>query len=167
MFEYFPDNYPWSLAVMMSISAGGAISEVDEACRVLLPISMQPGAKSSEAWAQSWRKLAEKLAGQAADDRAQGRIFSAGRKHRRASTYFMMAERMMRHVDPRREGVYRQMLEHFDAWQQTEAQPVERVLIPYEGTTLPALYIKADHHGEKRGPCMVASGSFTSKPSLV
>ena len=33
MFEYFPDNYTWSLAVMGAINRGGQISEIDEACR--------------------------------------------------------------------------------------------------------------------------------------
>ena len=142
---------------MMSISAGGAISEIDEACRPLIPMSTQPGAKSAEAWAQSWRKLAERVAAQAQADEAHGRGFSAGRKHQRASTYFMMAERMMRHIDPRREGVYRQMLHHFSQWQQSQEQPVERVLVPYEGTTLPALFVKA---GTGRGPCMVMFDGF-------
>ena len=39
MFEYFPKNYPWSLAVMSSIS-GGAIGEMDEACRPLKEASV-------------------------------------------------------------------------------------------------------------------------------
>ena len=33
MFEYFPNNYPWSLAVMSALNRGGHIAEVDEACR--------------------------------------------------------------------------------------------------------------------------------------
>lgn len=158
MFEYFPDNYAWSLGVMMAMSCGGEISEIDEACRPLLPVSNQGGPKSSEAWSQNWRKLAERVADQAETDSKAGRLFSAGRKHRRASTYFSLAERMMRHVDARRDGVYRQMLEHFGKWQATEEHPVERVLIPYEGTTLPALFVKAP--SEKPGPCMVMFDGF-------
>lgn len=158
MFEYFPDNYAWSLGVMLAVSSGGAISEIDEACRPLIPLSTQPGAKSSEAWAQSWRKVAERVASQAEEDTALGRHFSAGRKHRRACAYFSLAERMMRHVDARRDGVYRQMLEHFGKWQAAQEQPVERVLIPYEGTTLPALLVKAP--GAGRQPCMVMFDGF-------
>lgn len=29
MFEYFPNNYTWSLAVMSALNRGGQISEVD------------------------------------------------------------------------------------------------------------------------------------------
>ena len=39
MFEYFPNNYPWSLAVMGALSRGGMIGEVDEACRPLREIA--------------------------------------------------------------------------------------------------------------------------------
>ena len=35
MFEYFPDNYNWSLAVSLAIAMGGEMSEVDSACRPL------------------------------------------------------------------------------------------------------------------------------------
>ena len=35
MFEYFPNNYTWSLAVMSALNRGGQISEIDEACRPL------------------------------------------------------------------------------------------------------------------------------------
>ena len=30
MFEYFPTNYPWSMATVMAVNAGGTISEIDE-----------------------------------------------------------------------------------------------------------------------------------------
>ncbi len=36
MFEYFPDNYQWSLATMGALNGVGAISEVDDACRPLI-----------------------------------------------------------------------------------------------------------------------------------
>ena len=41
MFEYFPNNYPWSLAVMGALNRGGQISEIDEACRPLKEIAAQ------------------------------------------------------------------------------------------------------------------------------
>ena len=33
MFEYFPSNYPWNLAVVGALNSGGLINEVDRACR--------------------------------------------------------------------------------------------------------------------------------------
>ena len=39
MFEYFPDNYPWSMAAVMAINAGAVLSEVDEALKPLKPVA--------------------------------------------------------------------------------------------------------------------------------
>ncbi len=33
MFEYFPENYTWNLAFMSGINRGGALGDLDEACR--------------------------------------------------------------------------------------------------------------------------------------
>ena len=41
MFEYFPNNYTWSLAVMSALNRGGQISEIDEACRPLKEVAGQ------------------------------------------------------------------------------------------------------------------------------
>ena len=40
MFEYFPENYPWSMATMMAVNAGGIISEIDEVLKDLMEISI-------------------------------------------------------------------------------------------------------------------------------
>lgn len=157
MFEYFPENYAWSLAVMMADSCGGAISEIDDACRPLRAYATVKGEESSLAWSANWLRVADRTAAQAAADAKLGRAFSAGRKHRRACTYFMMAERQMRHADPQRMPVYQRMLHEFGAWQGTLEQPVERCEVPYEGGSLPALFVKA---GSGRGPCMVMFDGF-------
>ena len=157
MFEYFPENYAWSLAVMMADSCGGAIGEIDEACRPLRPYAGQPGAASAQAWSESWLRIADRVRAQADADARLGRTFSAGRKHRRACTYYMMAERQMPHADPGRMSVYRRMLDQFAAWQVAQEQPAERCAVPYEGTTLPALFVRA---GPPGGPCMVMFDGF-------
>lgn len=35
MFEYFPDNYNWSLATALAIGMGGELTEIDAACKPL------------------------------------------------------------------------------------------------------------------------------------
>jgi len=157
MFEYFPENYAWSLATMMAVSCGGAMGEIDEACRPLRPFATQPGPESARAWASSWLQLADRVANQATTDTRQGRLFSAGRKHRRASAYYMLAERQMSHTDPKRMRIYESMRSEFAAWQAAEEKPVEFCKVPYEGTTLPALFVRA---GTGRGPCMVMFDGF-------
>jgi hypothetical protein len=35
VFEYFPENYTWNLAFMSGMNRGGALGDLDEACRSL------------------------------------------------------------------------------------------------------------------------------------
>ena len=50
MFQYFPTNYVWSLAVCGSLEAGAKIGEIDEACRPLLDIARQGDDPGTEAF---------------------------------------------------------------------------------------------------------------------
>src|SRR5262249_50762433 len=62
MFEYFPNNYPWSLAVMGALSRGGVIGEVDEACRPLREIAAKKNDPAAQtAWFESWMRVAERV----------------------------------------------------------------------------------------------------------
>jgi hypothetical protein len=62
MFEYFPNNYPWSLAVMGALSRGGMIGEIDEACRPLREIAARKNDPAAQiAWFESWMKVAERV----------------------------------------------------------------------------------------------------------
>ena len=61
MFEYFRENYPWNLAFMGALGRGGAISEIDEACRPLKDLALRNDNVSREAWYESWKKLAERV----------------------------------------------------------------------------------------------------------
>lgn len=157
MFEYFPENYAWSLAVMLANTCGGAIGEIDDACRPLKPFAAQRDEAASIAWAQHWCAVADQVALQARADDEAGRLISGGRKHRRSSVYYMMAERQMRHANTRRMDVYRSMLHEFGAWQKAQPAPAERCSVPYGDQSLPALWIDS---GVPRGPCLVMFDGF-------
>ena len=95
MFEYFPDNYAWSLSVAASLGMGGQISEIDAACRPLVNTRGVSRAAATEAWFQSWTRLGEHLDWLCEQDLARGREFSAGEKSLRACNYYVFAERNM------------------------------------------------------------------------
>jgi len=61
MFEYFRENYTWNLAFMSALYSGGAISEMDEACRPLKEASVRNDVFAQQAWYESWKKLAERV----------------------------------------------------------------------------------------------------------
>ena len=60
MFEYFPDNYPWSMATLMAMNAGGNISEIDEVLSNLRAFSGANDDEANQAWHNAWSSLGER-----------------------------------------------------------------------------------------------------------
>jgi hypothetical protein len=108
MFEYFRQNYTWNLALMSVLNRGGAMGEVDEACRPLQEASVRNDVFAQQAWYESWKKLAERVEALGLVHEQAGQYLSAGRKYLRASMYYLVAERMLSHRDPRKVQTYRQ-----------------------------------------------------------
>ena len=162
MFEYFPDHYSWNLGMLMAVQLGGELSEVDEACRPLIEIAARAGARddpeAQRLWSENWSALAHKLAAQGAADEARGHRLSAGRKYRRAAVYFMTAERMTSRKDPRKLEHYRGYAESFRKSVTLRGEPIEFVEVPYQNTTLPALFYRAPGEGPR--PAMIHFDGF-------
>ena len=157
MFEYFPNNYTWSLAVMSAMNRGGQISEIDEACRSLKEVA---GVKAllgdqtqQRAWFESWMKLAERVERLGQADEQAGHGLSAGRKYLRAGIYYLLAERMPSHKDPRRLDAYKRGIEVYRKGLELRREPVEFLEIPFGEHRLPAYFSKAP--GPGRAPCVV------------
>ncbi len=155
MFEYFPTNYPWNLAVMAACNGGGIISEIDDACRPLIEDGRRNDAAAQENWMQSWMKLAERVAAMAAADEERGFRRSAGRKYWRAAAYAFVAERLMSPSAPRRDHIYGKALSYFRKAVENRRDPVEFVEVPYKDTSLPALFVGAEAPAGGRAPCML------------
>ena len=157
MFEYFPNNYTWSLAVMSALNRGGQISEVDEACRPLREIAgikaLQGDQTQQRAWFESWMKLAGRVERLGRADEDAKHPLSAGRKYLRAGIYYLLAERMPSHKDPRRLDAYTRGIEIFKRGLVLRKEPIEYVDVAYGKHKLPAIFSKAPVAG--RAPCMV------------
>lgn len=171
MFEYFGGNYSWDLGVLMALQLGGHPSEVDQACRPLKPMAAELGGKSDPglqtAWLETWTALAETLEAKAATDEAEGHALSAAAKYRRACVYYQQADRMGPHKDPRKDRAYRRMLETFRKSIELAGVPLEWIEVPYEGTSLPALFLPISGKGiagsgkaKGPGPCMIGFDGF-------
>ncbi|MBY8861414.1 hypothetical protein K7711_33410 [Nocardia sp. CA2R105] len=89
MFEIFPGNYVWNLSINLALAQGAAIGEIDEACRPL--VGAEP---DSEKLFANLCAIADRVRAQADADVAAGHELSAAPRYRRASIYYLTAERM-------------------------------------------------------------------------
>lgn len=160
MLEYFAGHYSWNLGVMMAVQLGGELTEIDSVCRPLRSLAERPkeDPEALAAWISAWSGLAERLQAFAARDEAAGHSDSAGGKYRRACIYWFTAERMTSHKRPEKLALYEAMVRCFAKSVALRRQAIEFVTIPYQGTTLPALFQRAP--GAGRRPAMIHFDGF-------
>lgn len=165
MFEPFPGNYVWNLSINICLGIGGVIGEIEQANAPVREAARQGEDAGTEAFFASWIALADRLAGQGEEAESQGHDLTASEKYTRALAYYMTAERMQsRHYAPRQQA-YARMLEVRDALIRTGSIPCETVDIPYEGSTLPALFLAPEGPGP--WPCMIFCNGLDSVKEMI
>jgi dienelactone hydrolase len=165
MFRYFPTNYVWNLSVDLAIEMGARIGEIEEMCAPLQEAAKAPDAAGTQAFRETWVRMADKLCALAEQDKAKGRLLSAGEKMRRASSYLITAERLQAHDAPGRLQLYRRELELFLEGSRLMGDGVQRVEIPYEGKHLSALYVRAEGV-QGRAPILVQLNGLDSTKEM-
>jgi len=166
LFQFFPGNYVWNLAVNMAIESGGRIGEIEDMCRPLLEAAARGENAGTGEFLKQWVAMADKLEGLAAEDEAAGRLLSAGAKLQRAALYYLVAERMQGRGHPGREATFANAQRAFDKGMDYSRENAERVEIPYEGKTLPALLTRARHAADKM-PCVLYVNGLDSCKELL
>jgi dienelactone hydrolase len=165
MFKYFPTNYVWNLSVDLAFEMGARIGEIEEMCAPLQDAARQPDAAGSEAFRQTWQKMADKLCALAQEDETRGRLLSAGEKYNRAATYLITCERLQAHGAPGRMELYQRFLEVFARGVRLSRENCERVAIPHEGRHLAALYVRAEG-AQGRAPLLVQVNGLDSTKEM-
>jgi dienelactone hydrolase len=155
VFEYFPGNYVWNLAVVATLNTGGLIDEIDRACRPLRDAAAGGEDAGTADFLRVWGSLAESLAVEAeAADRA-GNTRTSGQLYARATNYLCQAERMQSAKAPGRADTYRRVLELQQRAMARKDPRLSRVTVPYEGTTLPAYFSQAPAADSGPVPVMI------------
>ncbi|MCB1686933.1 MAG: prolyl oligopeptidase family serine peptidase [Halioglobus sp.] len=145
MFRYFPTNYVWNLSVDLAIEMGARIGEIEAMCAPLQEAAKKPDAEGTQAFRDTWAKMADQLCELAEEDEAKGRCFSAGEKYGRAASYLITCERLQAHDAPGRLDLYKRMLALFDKGIELAGENCERVEIPYEGKHISGLLVQAEN----------------------
>jgi len=139
--DHFSDNFLWSNAtlILKGMAPYGvvALEEIDRVCEKLRVRQNEP-----DAWRQEWRAMGELVERRADAALAQGHKISAGDYYLRAGLYHYNAERFIAPgPDKRAQGE-----KAYHCWHtgiRLREPTIEFVEVPYEGTTLPALFMKA------------------------
>ena len=146
--DHFGDNFLWSNAtlILKGMAPYGVVSleEMDRACEKLRAREGEPD--RGKAWFEEWRALGDQIERRGEEALAKGRKITAGDYYLRAGIYHYNAERFIS-PGPEKKA---QCAHAYKVWHQgiRLRQPnVEFVEVPYEGTTLPALLMKAQTSG--------------------
>ena len=153
MFEPFPGNYVWNLGINLALVCGGNHGELDEVCRPVRDAAKAGADAGSAQLFASWIAVADQVAANAAADEAAGYALSAGTKYLRAAGYYLAAERLQSRDYAPRWVAYDKGLSLYIKGAGLRGLHVERVEIPYEGSSYPAIFVH--------------DGSGTPRPTLV
>lgn len=164
LFEYFP-NYIWNLSVAIAMESGGQIGEIVDMCQPIRDAAASGADAGTPRFMAQWAAMGDKLIDLAAEDEAKGRAFSASNKLERAALYLLNAERMQGHGHPGRQATYAKARATFDRSTVLGGINRERVDIPLERGTMPALYTRAP--GDGPHPVVVYCNGLDSCKELL
>ncbi len=167
MYEPFPGNYVWNLSVNIALGIGGTIGDITAANAPVLEAAKLGADEGTAAFLDSWSALADRLVGQARTSAAAGHGHTASDKYHRACVYYMIAERMQRSGAARRDETYAKMLDAMRESARCGGLGVEFVEIPYEGTSYPGLFVRAEGRDGKPAPCVIHTNGLDSVKEMI
>jgi dienelactone hydrolase len=164
LFEYFP-NYVWNLSVAMALESGARIGEIVDMCAPLREAAAKGTDAGTPQFMAQWVRVADTLLELADEDVARGRNFSASAKLERAALYLLVAERMQAQGSAGRTQTYARARAAFDRSTLLGKLNRERVEIPIEHGTMPALFTRAP--GTGASPVVVYCNGLDSCKELL
>jgi dienelactone hydrolase len=161
----FPGNFVWSNATLvtkgMAPYGAVALGEIDEVCQRL-----RARQGETDAWHQEWSAMGRRLEVIAERAAAEGRDKTAGNYYLRAGMYYFTGERFVPPSELKRQ-LGRKALDCQHAGLRRRHPNMEVVEVPYESTTLPALFMKAPGVTEPSPAVVVFDGMDNCKEMSV
>jgi dipeptidyl aminopeptidase/acylaminoacyl peptidase len=161
----FPGNFNWSNAALvtkgMAPYGAVALGEIDEICERLLDRQQEP-----DAWEEEWCRTGARLEKVADAADAAGHTMSAGNYYLRAGMYYFTGERFIYPGERKRE-VGRKSIDLQTKGLLRRYPNIERVEVPFEGKSLPALFMKAPGVSKRAPTVVVFDGMDNCKEMSV
>lgn len=163
--EHFPGNMVWSNACLvtkgMAPYGAVALGEIDEVCERLRPRQDEP-----DAWREEWCAMGARLEKVADTAEASGHKMTAGSYYLRAGMYHFTGERFIPPGELKRE-TGRKAIGLQTRGILLRYPNVEKVEVPFEGKTLPALFMKAPGVSGRAPTVVVFDGMDNCKEMSV
>ena len=161
-FLYFPDNYRWSMGLLICLSAAPWTGiEIDEVNRVGRALAAKAG--DDDAWFEEWARMGEAIERRGRDALRAGHRLTAASCFMRATRYYQTGERFIHPRSARSMDVYARSVAIFKEAAAIIRRPhIEAVEVPYGSTSLPALLVHpdADAAEARPAPAMVFFDGF-------
>jgi dienelactone hydrolase len=152
----------WSSAVLLSITAGGELGQIDCQLGALREAEPDP-----DAWTKAWDAAGALQAQFAERDLRRGYRRSASERYLRAATYYLTGERQTA-PGPAKTGSYHHAIEAFTKTIETMPRPLERVEIDSPDGILPGYLIPARTQGPAgRAPVVIFYNGFDVTKELL
>jgi len=151
-FLYFPDNYRWSMGLLICLSAAPWTGvEIDEVNRVGRALAGKVG--DDNAWFDEWVRMGDKIEARGREAERAGHRLTAAACFMRATRYYQTGERFIHPRSQRSMDVYAKSVKIFREAAAVIRRPrIEPVEIPYGDTTLPGLLVHPDAEAARGRP---------------
>jgi len=161
-FNYFPTDYRWSHGLLIGLNSapwGGA--EIGEVDRVGKKLRGREG--DDAAWFREWAAMAGRLENIARERAASRHDHTAAAYFLRAANYYHVGERFLQPKSAEGLAAYKRGVDCFkEAAKRLGSPRIESVEIPYEGTSLPGLFVHAAGGTDRTGkaPALIYFDGF-------
>ena len=163
--DHFADNFLWSNATLiikgMAPYGVVALEEIDRACEKLRPRQGDP-----DAWPEVWRELGAQVEAAADAALAKGHKLTAGDYYLRAGIYHYNAERFIT-PGPEKQAQGQKAYHCWHTGIRLREPTIEFAEVPYEGITLPALFMKAFPDDRPAPTVVVVNGMDNAKEMSI
>jgi len=166
--DHFGDNFLWSNATLIikGMAPYGVVSlgEIDSVCEKLR--AREGESDRGKAWKEEWSAMGALIEKRGDEALAKGHKSTAGDYYLRAGIYHYNAERFIAPSPEKKE----QGARAYKVWHQgirLRYPKVEFIEVPYERTTLPALFMPAQHASGPRPTVVVVNGMDNAKEMSI